>query len=87
MDYGAILKKKYKQLNKKSAHYAVQVPFKGSDREIRGRIIKYLTKKSDCSELVMVEQLQIDKMTMKKNLLNLQREGFICKKGDKYRIN
>ncbi|MGB8366791.1 MAG: hypothetical protein WCD44_00375, partial [Candidatus Babeliales bacterium] len=43
MDYGVAIKKRYPQLTKKSAHYNKQSKFEGSDRQIRGMIIKILT--------------------------------------------
>ncbi len=42
MDYGVHLKKKLPNPSRKSAHHAVQSKFEGSDRQIRGRIIKKL---------------------------------------------
>lgn len=43
MDYGVHLKKLFANPSRSSAHYAVQSKFQGSDRQIRGRIIKELT--------------------------------------------
>lgn len=44
MDYGVHLKRILPNPNKRSAHYAVQSKFEGSNRQIRGRIIKKLTQ-------------------------------------------
>lgn len=44
MDYGSYLKRQGLGLNKKSAHYKKQSPLKGSVREVRGQILKQLTK-------------------------------------------
>ena len=44
MDYGVMLKKTYPNLNKRSAQYRKQASFKGSDRQIRGEILKILLK-------------------------------------------
>lgn len=44
MDYGVYLKKMLPNPNRRSAHYAVQSKFEGSNRQIRGRIIKKLTE-------------------------------------------
>lgn len=43
MDYGVYLKKTFANPSRASAHYAAQSKFEGSDRQIRGRIIKQLT--------------------------------------------
>jgi A/G-specific adenine glycosylase len=42
MDYGAMLKKRFKNPNHKSAHHTIQSKFEGSERQIRGFIIKVL---------------------------------------------
>lgn len=44
MDYGVMLKKQFKNPSRKSAHHAVQSKFEGSDRQIRGMVIKLLTQ-------------------------------------------
>ena len=44
MDYGVMLKKNHPELNKKSAHYRKQAPFKGSTRKVRGELLKLLIK-------------------------------------------
>ncbi len=45
MDYGAYLKRSGIRLNARSAHHTKQKPFKGSNREIRGAILKVLSEK------------------------------------------
>lgn len=42
MDYGAHLKKTEGNASRRSAHHVRQKPFKGSDREVRGAILKTL---------------------------------------------
>jgi len=56
MDYGVILKRFMKNPSRKSSHYSKQSQFKGSDRQIRGAIIKHLTQIERVSwkELVMI---------------------------------
>lgn len=39
MDYGTEFKKEHKNMNSRSKHYVKQKPFKGSLRELRGRIL------------------------------------------------
>lgn len=43
MDYGVHLKKLYKNPSRRSAHHAKQSKFEGSDRQIRGAIVRLLT--------------------------------------------
>lgn len=47
MDYGVLLKKSLVNPSRKSAHYTKQSKFEGSDRQIRGMILKMLTKEQD----------------------------------------
>lgn len=42
MDYGVFLKKTQANPSRRSRHYARQLPFEGSDRQLRGRIVKLL---------------------------------------------
>lgn len=49
MDYGAYLGKTIPNPNKKSRHYVVQKKFKGSDREIRGKILAVLLESKKIS--------------------------------------
>lgn len=44
MDYGVMLKKKFKNPSRKSKHHTKQSKFEGSDRQIRGKILKLLVE-------------------------------------------
>ncbi len=79
MDYGAILKKQHQNPNRKSAHYQKQPPFEGSNRQIRGMILKLLTAESPLSHREIAERLGKDPERVKGNLTQLQKEGFIRK--------
>lgn len=46
MDYGVYLKANTTNPSRKSAHYARQSKFEGSDRQIRGQIIRALTRQN-----------------------------------------
>ena len=86
MDYGTTLKKLYKNPNRKSLHYRTQSPFNGSNRQIRGMILKILTKKHHSSEMEIMQKLKILPERVKSNLINLEKEGFIIRKGKKITI-
>ncbi len=45
MDYGSFLKRTEGNASRRSAHHTRQKPFKGSDREVRGAILRALSKK------------------------------------------
>lgn len=81
MDYGVMLKRRYKNINKKSFHYHKQTPFQGSNRQMRGKILKVLIEKP-YTECELVQALQVDPERVEKNLKQLEKEGFIKREGD-----
>lgn len=86
MDYGAMLKKKTKNPNKKSAHYATQSKFEGSDRQIRGAVIRLLTKHIALPKETIILQLGAEVARTEKILESLCTEGLIEMKAEIYSI-
>jgi A/G-specific adenine glycosylase len=86
MDYGVMLKKQYKNSNRRSAHYHKQTPFNGSNRQLRGMILKMLTREMSMSERELVQKLKTDPERVKNILIQLHNEGFIRKSGNNYLI-
>ncbi len=86
MDYGVMLKKGYENPNRRSAHYQKQSPFQGSNRQVRGMILKVLTRESYVSEREMMRKLQMDSEILRDNLMQLQKEGFIKRERGKFTI-
>jgi A/G-specific adenine glycosylase len=86
MDYGAMLKEKHGNPNRRSAHYVRQSPFDGSNRQVRGRILKALVAESPLSAAEIMKKSGMDRERVMKNLADLEREGFIRKQGRNYRI-
>ena len=82
MDYGVMLRKKFPELNKKSAHYQKQAPFKNSNRQIRGLILKTIIANSNIIESELVKKLKKDPKRIKKFLIELEKEGFITRNGN-----
>lgn len=86
MDYGSHLKKTVGNPNTKSKHYTKQSAFNGSDRQIRGAIIRLLTKKAQTRKqlhgvLSMFEDIRIDVM-----LERLKDEGMVVVKKGRYTL-
>jgi A/G-specific adenine glycosylase len=77
MDYGVMLKKKYPDLNKRSRTYRKQSQFKGSDREIRGKVLKLILNHENYSKSKLAQKLKTNPNKLKKILHQLQKEGFI----------
>lgn len=89
MDYGADLKGKVENPNRRSAHYTVQAPFKGSVREKRGKLIKLLSgagMKGSFSLEEIVLQSGINEESCKKILHTLQKEEFVAEEEGSYSI-
>ena len=81
MDYGASLKDDHANPSRRSAHYKKQTPFEGSDRQIRGMILRALVSKRRMSEPALFRELSFDKERVKRNLRQLDKEGFIIRTG------
>lgn len=87
MDYGVMLKKTHPELNKKSAHYRKQSKFKGSNREIRGEILKILLKEKALKEMDIIQKIDKNPERVKKILNIMLKEGFIKQNDQKYIIS
>lgn len=85
MDYGAFLKKQGAGQNNKSAHYKKQAPLKGSLREVRGQIIKQLTK-GDASEEALRESIAADQR-FEPALEGLLSDGLIARTDQQLHLN
>lgn len=81
MDYGVYLKKEMRVNNKQSKHYAVQSKFTGSRRQVRGAIIRILSKTKVVSwdELfdLVRQELPENKHDINQIMQELIREGMI----------
>ncbi len=83
MDYGAHLKLSVGNLNQRSAIYAKQSKFAGSRRQIRGQVIRTLTKQ-DCSLKQLTNEIQDTRL--KEVLYELLEEKLISKHGQTYHL-
>lgn len=86
MDFGVMLKKTHPELTKRSAHYKKQAPFKGSNREIRGKVLKLFLKKKALSEEFLLSSLKFEASRIKNVLTQMEKEGFLKKEGKLYII-
>ncbi len=85
MDYGAHLKKTLGNQNKRSKHYTKQSTFKGSPRELRGKILKLLAEKSRTEKQIARETKRSQTET-RRALNALAAEGFIKKSRTHYTL-
>ena len=77
MDYGAMLKTKLPNPNRKSAHYTRQAPFEGSNRQIRGKILKLLLSSGSLHENELIGKLNGDPSRVRTILREMVRDGFV----------
>ena len=86
MDYGVYLKSQGVNPSRRSAHYKRQSPFKGSKRQLRGKILKVLIDYRKIDE-ERLSQMVLEKKNRIKNILkDLQKEGLISRKGKLIRV-
>ncbi|MFC1504075.1 A/G-specific adenine glycosylase [Spirochaetota bacterium] len=77
MDYGTFLKSTVQNPNIRSRHYSKQSKFEGSDRQIRGSILRKLIKNKAAKE--ELHTMFIGKRRTNRILKQLVKEGFILK--------
>ena len=86
MDYGVMIKQETANPGRRSAHHVRQSPFKGSNREVRSRILREILAKGAATEGDLISGLDGDTERVTKNLADLEREGFVVRKGRRYVI-
>ncbi len=87
MDYGVKLaKEEKKNPNQRSKHYTKQSTFEGSNRQVRGNILKLLVKHEKATEVLLRKNIKRPKEKVKEILDSLLKEGFIKKEGRVYTL-
>ena len=79
MDYGVMLKKTLPNPSRKSKHHQKQSKFEGSDRQIRGKIIKILTQASEpVSQQELIKAVGDNEQRTCRIIQQLKDEKFIA---------
>jgi A/G-specific adenine glycosylase len=86
MDFGSMLKKKVENPNRRSAHYTRQPPFHGSDRRIRGIILRTILKKASTTEENILQEVGADQGRLAGILKKMSEEGLIKERDGLYSI-
>lgn len=86
MDYGAYTKKQYGNANRASMVYVKQKSFRGSLREVRGAIVRVLTKHSATEKTLMAAMEQRMKPRAGEAVRTLIRDGLVEQRGRYIRI-
>jgi A/G-specific adenine glycosylase len=72
-----MLKKQHENPSRNSAQYKKQMPFEGSNRQLRGKIISLIVSHSGITETDLMQQLNVDPQLISSNLQKLEAEGFL----------
>jgi A/G-specific adenine glycosylase len=86
MDYGTMLKKTVGNLSRKSATYKKQSTFKGSRRELRGKVLKQLLETPKLSSVKLSEYLSEPSEKLLPVLEQLTRENIVKYNKGRYLI-
>ncbi len=81
MDYGSFLGRTMPNPNKRSRHYTKQGGFEGSDRQIRGRIIRTLVCEGPVEKERLIGMLGGDDQKVRSLIDRLEKEGFLSDDG------
>lgn len=78
MDYGSYLKQTSPNTNQRSMHYVKQSKFSGSDRQIRGAILRFLaTRPSACRHTIIRGLSAHEPERVRAQLTKLEAEGML----------
>ncbi len=83
MDCGVLIKKLYLNPNKKSRHYNRQSMFEGSNRQVRGAIVRFLAQQGICEKEKLIELFPAKEEVIDTIIQGLAQEGFIKTVDDK----
>jgi A/G-specific adenine glycosylase len=86
MDYGVLLKQLHPNPGRRSSHHVRQSPFKGSNRELRSRMLRAIMQQPGITARQLANLLACEREPLEKNLLALEREGFAEKQGRGFRV-
>jgi len=86
MDLGTMLKKTVQNPNRRSRQYTRQTAFEGSDRKIRGCILRLLLAGEHLTEKALLKKISEEPARVVRILGSLESEGFITRSGSSFRI-
>ena len=86
MDYGVMLKVKFGNPCRRSKHHTVQSKFEGSDRQVRGGIIRVLTEQHCRTLKELTADLRVPAKRLRSIADGLVAEGFIMVRDAHYAI-
>jgi A/G-specific adenine glycosylase len=87
MDYGGMLKQTHPNPSRRSSHHTQQSRFEGSNRQLRSRILREVLAHEGITIKQLQSMLSVVPEAVEQNLVALQQEGFLVKRGRGYRIS
>ena len=86
MDYGVALAKRVPNPNRRSRHYTRQAPFEGSDRQLRGMILRLLTTRGALIAHEIPAATGFPPERVAPVLSRMEREAIIAQRDDRWII-
>jgi A/G-specific adenine glycosylase len=86
MDYGVRLKKALPNPGRRSAHHVRQSKFKGSNRELRSRLLREILAAPGTTAVTLAEALAQPLEQVTRNLDAMTAEGLLAESGGSYRV-
>jgi A/G-specific adenine glycosylase len=86
MDYGSYLKTLVANPGRKSAHYTRQTQFEGSDRQLRGKILRFLVDGGKRSGVAIVASTGAGRDRVSAIIDRLVLEGLLVREKRSYRV-
>jgi A/G-specific adenine glycosylase len=86
MDYGSMLKRQHPNPGRRSSHHVRQSPFRGSNRELRSRMLRKIMECPGILPDELVVLLAAERGAVERNLKALTREGFVEQRGEGFGI-
>ena len=83
MDYGSDLKRRFPNPSRRSRHHTLQSRFEGSDRQIRGAVLRLLLGSNGMTVRAMQKQLDVEAERFERILEGMVKDGFVQKTGRK----
>lgn len=85
MDYGSLLKNRIPNPNVRSSIYRKPSPFQGSNRQLRGHILKKLLNGAEMTEQALAKELKVDPIRLAQILTAMHHEGLITSHASKWK--
>ena len=86
MDYGVMLKQLHPNPSRRSSHHTRQSRFEGSNRQLRSRLLRAVMVDPGISAEALAVQFGTEMCTVKRNLTDMVREGFLTLSKKGYRV-